>query len=227
MAVFEVLLASDFTARSDRPFDRARQIAEQRGGSLVIVHVVEKSTTLPEDQTVERLRADLPEGAADVELVLRYGSAPKELAALAGERDSDLIVTGVARYNSVGDYFLGTAVDHILRNARQPVLVVRRRATAPYRRLLVATDLSDCSREALLAAASLFPEAAITMVHAFSVPYERWLKSEQVSADVEAEVRGELDAFLADLDPKVRDRLDARLTEGETSSVVVEALAQT
>jgi len=80
---------------------------------------------------------------------------------------------------------------------------------------------------ALLAAASLFPEAAITMVHAFSVPYERWLKSEQVSADVEAEVRGELDAFLADLDPKVRDRLDARLTEGETSSVVVEALAQT
>ena len=227
MAGFEVLLASDFTARSDRPFDRARQIAERRGGSLVIAHVVEKSTSLAEDRIVERLRADLPEGARDVELVVRYGSAPGELAALAGERRSDLIVTGVARYNSVGDYFLGTAVDHIIRNALQPVLVVRRRATAPYRRLLVATDLSDCSREALLTAATLFPETAIAMVHAFQVPYERWLKSEQVSADVEAEVRGELDAFLADLDPKVRDRLDARLMEGETSSVVVDALAQT
>src|SRR3546814_4312648 len=77
------------------------------------------------------------------------------LATIAAERTSDLIVTGVARYNSIGDYFLGPAVDHIIRNAAQPVLVVRRRVTGAYDRLLVATDLSDCSREAFLAAAAL------------------------------------------------------------------------
>src|SRR3546814_19402178 len=59
---------------------------------------------------------------SDAELVIRRGSAPKMLATIAAERASDLIVTGVARYNSIGDYFLGTAVDHIIRNAAQPVL---------------------------------------------------------------------------------------------------------
>lgn len=227
MGGFEVLLASDFTARSDRPLDRAAQIAEQRCGSLVIVHVLEKSTDAPEDHVVERLRADLPDALKDAELVVRPGSAPKELAALAAERGSDLIVTGVARYNSLGDYFLGTAVDNIIRSARQPVLIVRRRPTAPYDRLLVATDLSDCSRDALLAAASMFPHAAITLVHAFHVPYEGWLKSDDVKADFQAEAEEGVEAFLAGLEPAVRARLDARLIEGEIGAVVVNALSET
>ncbi len=227
MAGFEVLLASDFTARSDRPLDRAAQIAEQHRGSLVIAHVLEKSTKAPDDSVVEQLRVDLPDALRDAELVVRHGSAPKELAAVALERGSDLIVTGVARYNSLGDYFLGTAVDHIIRNAQQPVLVVRRRPTAPYRRLLVATDLSDCSRAALLAAASLFPEAAITLVHAFHVPYEGWLKSEDVKADIQVEAGEGLEAFLAALDQAVRTRLNPRLVEGEIGTAVVNALSET
>src|SRR3546814_4410211 len=78
-----------------------------------------------------------------------------------------LIVTGVARYNSIGDYLLGTVVDHIVRRAQAPVLVGRRRPAHPYRRIVVATDLSDCSRAALLSAARLFPGADFTLVHAF------------------------------------------------------------
>src|SRR3546814_13711138 len=66
---------------------------------------------------------------SDAELVIRRGSAPKMLATIAAERASALIVPGVARYNSIGDYFLGTAVDHIIRTAAQPVLVVRRPVT--------------------------------------------------------------------------------------------------
>src|SRR3546814_17395754 len=100
---------------------------------------------------------------------------PKVLAQIAAERGSDLIVTGVARYNGIGDYLLGTAVDHIVRNAHAPALVVRCRATGPYERVVVATDLSDCSRAALLFAASLFPGSALTVVHAFTVPYSPWL----------------------------------------------------
>lgn len=224
MAQFEVLLASDFTSRSDRPLDRAIQLAGEQQGTLVIVHVLEKSD---DTDILDHLRADLPDAAKHAELVVRKGSAPKSLATVAADRASNLIVTGVARYNSIGDYFLGTAVDHIIRNAEQPVLIVRRRVNTPYRRLLVASDLSNCSRAALLAAASMFADAAITLVHAFHVPYEGWLKSDDVTAEVRAEAQEELDAFLAGIDPTVRARLNAYLVEGEIGAAVVQELSRT
>lgn len=227
MNPFEVLLASDFTARSDRVLDRAMQLVDEKHGALVIAHILEKGPKVDEDEILPRLRADLPERAASAELVVRAGSAPRALAAIVAERSSDLIVTGVARYNSIGDYFLGTAVDHIIRNAERPVLIVRRRAVTPYRRLVVATDLSVCSRAALLAASALFPEAAITLVHAFHVPYEGWIKSDDVTADIQVEAQEELDAFLADLDPTMLARIEPRLVEGETGTVVVQELGRT
>lgn len=226
MAAFEVLLASDFTARSDRPTERAIHLAREKQGNLLIAHVLEKDIDADEETIIGRLRADIPDGARSAELIVRSGSVPKTLATIAADRASDVLVTGVARYNSIGDYFLGTAVDHIIRNAEQPVLVVRRRVTGGYERLLVATDLSECSRAALLAAAALFPEASITLVHAFHVPYESWLKSDDVSAHVRAEAQEELDAFLAKVDPAVRARLDPRLEEGETGTVVGNALTK-
>jgi len=171
MHAFEVLLASDFTARSDRALGRAIQLAEEKQGKLVIAHVLEKSTEADEEDILRRLRVDLPEGAADAELIVRSGSVPKTLAAIAAERGSDLIVTGVARYNSIGDYFLGTAVDHIIRNAERPVLIVRRRPVAPYRRLGVATDLFDRPPAALLAAAPLFSGACINLLPHFPFPH--------------------------------------------------------
>lgn len=226
MHAFEVLLASDFTARSDRALGRAIQLAEEKQGKLVIAHVLEKGAKADED-ILNKLRADLPESAANAELIVRAGSAPKTLAAIAAERGSDLIVTGVARYNCIGDYFLGTAVDHIIRNAERPVLIVRRRPVAPYRRLVVATDLSDCSHAALLAAVALFPDADITLVHAFHVPYEGWINSPDVKADVRAEAQEELNDFLNRIDSIDLTRVDARLIEGETGTVVLQELSRT
>ena len=226
--VFETLLASDFTARSDRPLDRALQVAREKNGKLVIAHVLEKGEGDPDPATVERLRADLPQEARDAELVVRTGSAPKVLAQLAAERGSDLIVAGVARYNSIGDYMLGTAVDHIVRNAEAPVLVVRARATGPYTHMGVATDLSDCSRAALLTAAGLFPDAAITLIHAFHVPYEGWLKSDDVKQEVRAEAWEGLDAFLAHADVSpLSARIKALAEEGETGGVILGHLKST
>lgn len=228
---FEVLLASDFTARSDRPLDRAMQVAAEQNGRLAIAHILEgKDKPDAVDQaTIERLRADLPGEAAEAELVVRTGSAPKMLAQIAVERGSNLIVTGVARYNSIGDYFLGTAVDHIIRNADVPVLIVRARIKGAYRRVLVATDFSDCSRVALLAAAQLLPNAAITVMHAFHVPYEGWLKSDDVKEHVRAEAQSDLDAFLAhpDITPDLHARIVALIDEGEIGSVVMRQLADT
>lgn len=226
MASFEILLASDFTARSDRPTERAIHIAAARNATLAIVHVLENQTA-DVGQIQERLRQELPDAAKGAELIVRSGSTPKILALIAADRASDLIITGVARYNNISDYFLGTAVNHIIRNAAQPVLVVKQRVKGAYRHILVATDLLECSRAALFATASLFPDAAITLVHAFRVPYEGWLKSDDVKADVQAEAQEGLNAFLAGIEPSIRSRLNVKLVEGETASVVFSELAKT
>jgi nucleotide-binding universal stress UspA family protein len=224
-AQFEILLASDFSARSDRPLDRALQLARERGGRVVIAHVLDKENRDTDVATLERLRADLPPDARQAELVIRTGSAPKVLATIAAERGSDLVVTGVARYDSLGDFVLGTTVDHMVRNAEAPVLVVRRRTLGRYAQLVVATDLSDCSRDALLAAARIFPDTPISLIHAFHVPFEGWLKSDDMKRHMRAEAEQGLADFLAHpaITP-IRARIDAVAEEGDIGTIVTGCL---
>ncbi len=225
---FELMLASDFTARSDRPLDRALDLVSRWNGTLVIAHVVEKGDGAIAAEQIERLRSDLPDAARDAELVVRTGSAPRVLAEIASERRSDLIVTGVARYDSLGDYVVGSTVTNIIRHVEAPVLVVRRRTKGPYRRLLATTDLSDCSRTALLAATRLFPEAEVTVVHAWHVPFEGWLSSDEVKQHVRLEARKGLDAFLdhPDVPAELRLRVKDLAEEGDVGSVVTRLLRQ-
>ena len=133
-----------------------------------------------------------------------------------------LIVTGVARFNHVGDYFIGTAVDHVIRHATAPVLVVKQRPHGPYSSILVATDYSSCSRQARLTAAALFPDAALHLIHAYHVPYEGWLRSDEVKQEVTREAQVELGAFVQDpaIPDTVRARISARLGYGKPHTVV-------
>ena len=82
-----------------------------------------------------------------------------------------LIVTGTARDETLGRLLLGTTVEKLARQARQPVLVVKNRPRRPYRDVLVATDFSAGSRQ-LRAALYLVPEADLTLFHAYDVPFQ-------------------------------------------------------
>jgi nucleotide-binding universal stress UspA family protein len=222
----KILLASDFSARCDRPLDRALMLAREWSGTLLIVHVLEGGPPGAQKVNIEEraqaLRRELPESSANVELILKTGSTPQVLAALANESDSDIIVTGVARYNTLGDYFLGTAVDYIVRHASVPVLVVRKRPLQPYRRLLVATDFSTCALHALNAAARLFPDIPIKLIHAWHVPYESFLNAENTRHDIGAQYMSQMARFLeqAAIDPLSRARISAAVEEGELGPAI-------
>lgn len=82
-----------------------------------------------------------------------------------------LIVTGVARNEALSRIVLGSTVDALARRSPVPLLVVRSRARAPYREVVVASDFSPSSRRALETAAVLFPDAGFTLFHAFGNPY--------------------------------------------------------
>ncbi len=221
----EILFASDFSARAATPLERARRVAGALGAKLAILHVVAErdlSSPAQADDLARRLRAALPAALSTAELVIVAGSAPEAIAATAQARASALIVTGAGRRNSLGDYLLGDAVQHIVRAASTPVLVARDAPAADYAKLVVATDYSDCSAAALLAAAKLFPAARIVAVHAARVPYADWISSPESQSVVLAEAQTAMDAFVAGQRfAHVRDRLEGVVEHGALEEVVI------
>lgn len=225
-----IVVATDLSARSDRATDRAFLIGREQSRPVVVVHVIEEKDVDAEDvaRWERQVRETLPDSSADAEIVLTTGSPPGEIARIGNERGAGLLVTGVARLNSLRDYILGTAVDHIVRHATMPVLVVKQRAHRPYRLLVAGTDFSEASREGVLAASRLFPDGRIEVLHAYHVPFESWSNSEQVRQDHQDAARAELDRFLAhpDLASITAGRLSGRVAYGGIEAVVTDTIEE-
>lgn len=181
-----ILLATDLSARGDRALDRALQLTKELGTKLIVLHVMESHATPARLTTPvwRRLSTD-HKALAERELAedLAAADVPSEVVVVSGDplarimetADSfgcSLIVTGIARDETLGRLLLGTTVEKLARQARQPVLVVKTRPRKPYRDVLVATDFSPGSRQALRAALQLVPNANLTLFHAYDVPFQ-------------------------------------------------------
>lgn len=181
-----ILLATDLSARCDRALDRANRLAAAWGADLFALTVVEPAESDPAfaallpswrqpadpvERAARRLRADLPADAADVTPLVGEGDPAEVIARVAEERGCGLIVTGLARDETLGRFSLGSTVDRLIRRSAAPVLIVRNRVSRDYRRLVAATDFSPSSRHALETAARWFPGRHLTLLHAYDVPF--------------------------------------------------------
>lgn len=195
-----ILLATDLSARSDRALDRAVQLARQWNARLVTLTVLDpgtlsaervRATPLPSWATApvdpvqlafEHLCRDA--SAPDVKIVLRVaeGKVSETLLKVAEEEGAGLIVTGVARNESLGRSILGSSVDWLARHADIPVLVVRDRTHGSYRNIVVTSDFSPSSALALNAVLQLFPGTQTTLFHAFDVPFPGMMDTSQDAA---------------------------------------------
>lgn len=222
-----IVMATDLSARCDRAFDRAKALARECGAKLNILHVAEAVQSVGHEAREATARKLIVEdlGGDPAEITIAYGSAPKAIARTTDAIGSDLLICGVSRWNGINDFILGTAVDHIVRYASVPVLVVKRRPHAPYRRILLATDFSDCSRAALITAAQIFPQTEIHVVHAFHVSYEGWNVAPEEHDSWQRKAQGELDTFLAhpDIDRSLRARIQPMLVYGDTRTEIGKA----
>ncbi len=179
-----ILLATDLSARSDRALDRAIQLARQFNVPLLAVHVLSPPHSLSlaapvpvavgplVEQAEARLLRDIEPLVEGVKVAVRVytGDPAERLRQVADEEKCALIVTGVARDETLGRMLLGTTVERLVRETSQPVLVVKQRARAPYQDAVVATDFSPASRWALRAALAVLPPQALTLFHAFELP---------------------------------------------------------
>ena len=212
----QILVATDLTARADRPFARAKLLADLWGADRTLLFVSSPKTEVDIDKVEALLTRSYGADAEGCRLAINYGEPPEVIAETAAQLGSDLIIVGAARHNNISDFFLGTAVDHILHHAAAPVLIVKERPRTPYRRILVATDFSDCSARALETALAFFPDATIDLVHNYHVAYEAWLKSDTVAAEMRSDAEQELQDFVTgmNLSEKELSRVTPRLVEG-------------
>jgi len=183
----KILLATDLSARCDRALDRAAGLAAAWQADLIAVHALEQTDDFYTRELERRLpswrrspdavriaeaqlRHDMVQAAPNVMAVVEKGEPTEIILRVANDRGCDLIVTGIARDETLGRFGLGATVDRLLRRSGVPLLIVKQRARKPYGNILVATDLSDCSRYALQVAAAFFPEQRLDIFHAYDAP---------------------------------------------------------
>lgn len=166
------------------------------------------------------LARDLGSVADQFEVRFETGSAPSTIARVADEIDAPLVVMGTPRFNSAGDYILGTAVDYLVRRSPVPVLIVRRRAHRPYRRILAVTDFSLCSQVALEAAHDFFPEAQIDLLHVYGPSYGALLDREETARFAHDQAKREMAEFVSEIEMGLRERVTPIIEEGDLDTLV-------
>lgn len=226
-----ILLATDLSARCDRALDRAAQLARQWQVPLLVVHAASRATVeswpvaedvpswrqLPDRAAlIERqIRRDLGEGISELTIHVSEGD-PAEVILEATARDGgDLIVLG-APSGSLGGGLLGNTAEQLVRRSPASVLVVKNRPHGDYRHILVGTDFTAESRHGLSAAAALFPDAELVLMHALDIPYQSlWLDPAHRQDFARMEM-ATIDAFIASaaLPDDVRRRIQPLVEHG-------------
>ena len=100
-----------------------------------------------DDELMQMARQELARDLAGLKVqaqprIVRSNDPAEAIAQAALATRAGLVVTGVARNEPLGRFLLGSTVERLARVLQPPLLVVRDRAHAPYRRVLVATDFS-------------------------------------------------------------------------------------
>lgn len=228
-----ILLATDLSCRCDRAQDRAVWLAERWGATLHLLHVLEhgqeegrsswqRGRSARELLAERQLRATIQDRAVEAEVLLRRGSAADEILQAAEELGSDLIVTGIARDETLTRALLGTTVDRLIHRARMPVLVVKNRAGRAYDHVVLASDFSPSSAQAAQQALRLFPDARMTLLHAYRVPFEGFISKEANRGEIQGEAERQCAAFLAAMPvaKEQRDRLECLIEYGSPDELI-------
>jgi nucleotide-binding universal stress UspA family protein len=198
-----ILLATDFSPRSDRALRRATMLARKHGARIVLLHVIdddrprhlleiEKSARTP---MLNELAATVQSmDQVGCEPCLRFGNPFEVIILTAEEMQADLIVMGPHRRHALKDMFTGTTVERVVRNGTKPALVACALPSRDYACALLASDMSEGSSRAIAAARKLglLRDLRIGVVHAFDAPAQAlMLRNSTTSAELKAYIEAQ------------------------------------
>lgn len=198
-----ILVATDFSGRSDLALARGARLAARARARLHLVHVVDddQSRKIFEGEAAisRQLLDEQLEQLRDVEGLecsgaVVPGDAFQGILDAAETIGADLAVIGAHRRHLLRDVFVGTTAQRTIRRAQLPVLMVNAPPARAYGRVVLATDLSENSRNAAesFVALDLADAGQYTLLHVFDAPVQLLTMRDVLTS-------GEQDRYLADL----------------------------
>jgi len=202
----KILCPVDFFPASKRAADYAIALAKAYESKLILLHVV--SPVLPASYEIPIDAADILESMTDAadnelkklavrarakrvntEVIVRTGEIDLEIRSLIKDLNVDFIVMGTHGRRGFEKWFLGSVTERLLRRVDIPLLTIGSAANntktpTAVRRILVTTDFSEGTAEAVRYAFSLGQEyqAQVTLLHVLN----------DVSADISGRYRDTL-----------------------------------
>lgn len=191
-----IVAATDLSAPARHASERAAMVAADQDARLTLIHVASQApleqlrlllgaADAPVAEALqEGLRAamrDLGESvrqrfAVAPALDLSTGDLLPGLLARVDAAQADLLVLGARGASFLRHILLGSTAERMLSSARTPVLVVRLPPHEPYRSVLVPVDFSPVSLRSLKLAAAIAPDAVVTAMHVYEVPFAGQLR---------------------------------------------------
>ncbi len=193
MANRTIAVGIDFSENSDSALDQAAWLAKRKDAELLLVHVGSPSlpgtgALLPSvriwEQIVEQRAAEenlhakqLAKKIADQGVPASHylldGEPAERIVEFASEQGSETIVVGTHGLTGAQFFLLGSVAQGVIRHAQCNVWVARK--SSPWgqepKHILVGTDFSDYSAEALRVAIELAPDGStIDIVNSWQVP---------------------------------------------------------
>ena len=175
-AIRSLLAATDFSDDATLALQRAARLARQLDAKLEVIHVTDAA-----QGSDAHVRLDEAVAALGVSATPRLETGPVNDALLEAAGAHDLLVLGARGASRVREVLLGSTAERLLVRSTRPILVVRRAADAPYRRVVVPCEFAPPAKRALLLACEVAPEAALTLLHCLDAPGEEarvheWLR---------------------------------------------------
>ncbi len=184
----QILVATDFSATSQRAVDYAAAMARHFNARIAVVHAIPPDPwepipiyPLPLELDRDRLDAEqqfkrLEDKISDLnhELVLEQGAVWDVLAAAIERESIDLLVLGTRGRGGLKKLVLGPVAEEVLCRAQCPVLTIGPNipfaGAIDFKRILFATDFGPTSEEAWPYALSLAEDYGAKLVLLHMVP---------------------------------------------------------
>jgi nucleotide-binding universal stress UspA family protein len=217
-AMQQIMLATDFSERSDRALRRAVILARAHGASLDLVHVVDDDRPR---RIVDHDAADARQMLADLARTLKEMDGVTcstqvllddpfaGIVKAAARASPDLLVIGPHRRQILRDAFVGTTAERTIRSVSCPVLMVNGPPVGPWRHMLLTTDLSENAGNALrrFKALGLGDGALSSVLSVFDAPLLRLAMSHTMGKedkefhinDLRHDAKKHLSAFMAQI----------------------------
>src|SRR5688572_10436903 len=242
--VKQILCATDFSNASLRAFDHAIQLASIYKARIQLLHVIPRIVasimdipittskwTADQEEMAKRELPKLKERAAkrgvSASTEIRLGDVDLQILKAAKESGADLLALGTHGYRGFEKWILGSVAERMLRQSPIPLLLTgaaeKRPAATTMRRILISTDFSEGTADAVQFATSLATQigASIHLLHV--IPDRRgtvdWKSlSEQIDA-----IQKRLEELIP---PEVRrkSKVEARVQSGDPYRVILKTI---